>query len=88
MTRHDRRPTAQGTPITVALVIPGEGHLTSNELSIVPAAGISVAYPTGPWSEESRDTTAAGAAAMTLSARRALAEVALTVAAKDARPKT
>ena len=81
--RHERPPGTAGTLVTIPLVIPGSGQLTSNELNVVPKPGISVRYPSGEWTDETRDRAAGLPAELILSARRALARVVLGLSSAE-----
>ena len=79
---HEKLPAEASTPVTVPLVIPGEGQLTANDLSVVPRPGIALSYPPGPWSQEKQPQQTAGGAKLALAAERALAEVTLAVSSE------
>jgi hypothetical protein len=82
--RHDKPANVAKAPVSIPLVIAGEGQVTTNELVVVPKPGITVSYPAGgPWSEDPRNPQAANAQSLALSARRALAEVALVLNFKE-----
>ena len=76
--RHDKPSGGATTPVTIPLVIPGEGQLSGNELIVTPKAGISVQYSKGDWNDDT-PRHPAGSGELTLSARRALAKVVLAV---------
>ena len=71
------------TLIDVPLVIPGEGKLTSNQLTVVAKPGLSLAYPNGPWTEDASPSRAANATGLRLAANRAIPSVALAVSIKQ-----
>jgi hypothetical protein len=81
--RREKPPTEKSAPAVVPLVVPGEGQLTSNILSVVPKTGIAVSYPSGPWSEEPQSDASGNAPALMLTARRAIPEVTLAVSSKQ-----
>ncbi len=81
--RHERPAESTQTRVSIPLVIPGEGQVTTSELVVVPKAGISVNYPKGPWTDDSPNLQAPRGDSLTLSARRALAEVALALGYKE-----
>ena len=80
--RHDKPSGGATTPVTIPLVIPGEGQLSGNELIVTPKAGISVQYSKGDWSDDT-PRHPAGSGELTLSARRALAKVVLAVRSSE-----
>jgi len=82
--RHEKLATAANTLIGVPLVMPGEGKLSANELSIVPESGVTVTYPRGAWTENTRTTRAAAAGTLQLSAASAIPQVTLAVSFKEA----
>ncbi len=53
--RHDQPPAAAGSLVSIPLVIPGNGQLTSNELNATPQPGVAVRYPPGEWTDETRE---------------------------------
>jgi hypothetical protein len=71
------------TLIDVPLVIPGEGKLTSNQLTVAAKPGLSLAYPNGPWTEDASPSRAANATGLRLAASRAIPSVALAVSVKQ-----
>jgi hypothetical protein len=77
--RHEKPLSAASISVSVPLVVPGEGQLTTNELVVVPQNGIAVDYVPGPWSENAPAESPESAGSLALSARRALSEVALAV---------
>ncbi len=78
------QPASQTTSLVeVPLVIPGEGVLTSNRLTIEPASGISVSYPKGPWQHETQPGEPAELTGLRLSAASAIPRVALAVSFKE-----
>ena len=79
--RHDKLSSTSPLPLVIPLVIPGEGQLTSNELTVTTKTGISATYPSGPWIEEPRSKADAGAIA--LSVRCAIGDVTLSVVTKE-----
>jgi hypothetical protein len=81
--RQEKPAGAAQTLVHVPLIIPGEGQVTASEVVVMPAAGLDVSYPSGPWSMESAPTIVAGSQSLTLSARRALPEVTLRLAFKE-----
>jgi hypothetical protein len=82
VSRHEA-PAAQGSaPITVPLVMPGEGQLTANELYVLPRPGIDVTYPRGEWTQEAAERDSNGPAALALAARKAIGQVVLAASAK------
>ena len=80
---HDQLASLANTLVTVPLVMPGEGPLASNELSVVPKSGISVSYPKGPWTEAPRGDRSNNTAGLILTATSALPQVALAVSFKE-----
>ena len=76
---HEKLADQASTRVVVPLVIPGEGKLTHNQVTLAPESGVSVSYPRGPWTEASRGSRSAGATALTLTAENAIAEVDLAV---------
>ena len=52
---HERPPRQASTLVTVPLVVPGEGELTDNQLTVVTPPDISVHYPQGPWTAGTRE---------------------------------
>ncbi len=81
--RHERPLSAVASPLVVPLVTPGEGQVLANELNVASKSGVTASYAKGPWTEESRAGNSSNGAALTLSARRALPEVALSVISKQ-----
>ncbi len=81
--RHEKPAGATQMTLNVPLVIPGEGQVTTNEVVVVPAPGLDVSYPPGPWSMESAPSITAGSRTLTLSVRRALSDIALRLAFKE-----
>jgi hypothetical protein len=81
--RHDKPAGAGQIVVNVPLVVPGEGQVTASEVVVVPTPGLDVSYPAGPWSMESANLPTAASQTLTLSARRALTEVALKLAFKE-----
>ena len=81
---HEKLTTTANTTVNVPLVVPGEGQLTGNELTVATKPEITVSYTKGPWSEEMRSTSrTANGASLVLTARRAIAEVSLAAISKE-----
>jgi hypothetical protein len=80
---HDKLPAEGSAPLAVPLVIPGEGQMTANDLTVVPRPGIAVSYPPGPWTQEKQAEQTAGKARLVLAAERAIAEVKLAVSSEQ-----
>jgi hypothetical protein len=76
---HDELSDEATTLVSVPLVVPGEGALTSNELTAVSQPGIEVTYPRGPWVEETSPARATNPAVLRMSARSAIPSVDLAV---------
>jgi hypothetical protein len=72
----------------VPLVVPGEGELTDNQLTVIAEPGVSASYPQGPWSREGRSTEADDTGELVLTARRAIPEVMLAVTSKQSPAET
>jgi hypothetical protein len=80
-TRHQRPSSPASTRITIGLVMPGEGQLTANDLYVTPQPGITVSYPAGEWLQDNADSTPGSAAPLALTARKAVSQVPLVIAA-------
>jgi len=80
--RHEKPPSSADATVSVPLIVPGQGQVTSNELLISPMAGVIVAYNTGAWTKEARPAAEAPTG-LQLSARRALPEVTLALRSKQ-----
>ena len=80
---HEKLSTQTNTLVTVPLVIPGEGQVTSSELAVTPKSGISVSYPKGPWVEDPRNRRTADTHGLALTARRAVSEIVLALSSKE-----
>jgi hypothetical protein len=85
---HDKPPTQASSLVTVPLVVPGEGQLTDNQVTVLADPGVSASYPQGPWSREGRSTEADDSGELLLSARRAIPEVILAVSSKQSPTET
>jgi hypothetical protein len=85
---HDKPPTQASSLVNVPLVVPGEGQLTDNQLTVIAEPGVSASYPQGPWSREGRSTEADDTGELLLSARRAIPEVMLAVTSKQSPTET
>jgi hypothetical protein len=81
--RHEKPLNETVARVVVPLVVPGEGELTSNSLIVDPKSGIKVNYPSGPWSEERQGDPSGAAGNLSLTAPRALGDVALAVSSKQ-----
>ncbi|HEY2892559.1 MAG TPA: hypothetical protein VGJ16_00040, partial [Pirellulales bacterium] len=81
--RHER--SAAGPPgnISIPLILPFETQVTSNDLVVLPAQGISATYDEGPWSEDVSDFGTERAGTLLLNARRAIGEVELSLTLKQ-----
>lgn len=81
--RHER--PAGGSPgnISIPLIMPFETQVTSNDLVVMPAQGISATYDEGPWSEDVSDFGTERAGTLMLNARRALGDVELSLLFKQ-----
>jgi hypothetical protein len=74
--RYDKLSNRAIARVAIPLVMPGEGQLTANDVSISPHAGVSVSLPSDDnWSQEPRSETGADPGPLVLTARRALAQV-------------
>ena len=80
---HEKLSTQTNTLVTVPLVIPGEGQVTSSELVVAPKSGISVSYPKGPWVEDPRNRRTSDTNGLALMARRALSDIVLALSSKE-----
>jgi hypothetical protein len=76
---HERPRAEASTLVSVPLVVPAEGQLSGNTLTVMPKSGIVASYPPGPWRETSPREQAGDAAALALTAERAIPEVTLGV---------
>ncbi len=86
VTPHEKPVGTASTTVKIPLVIPGEGQLTTNELVVLPKAGISARCAKdskGAWTDDVRNRPAANGAELALSARRAIAEVALALSSTE-----
>jgi hypothetical protein len=80
---HGKLAEQSGTLLGVPLVVPGEGSLTSNELTVTSGPGISVSYPKGPWTADASGGRSIKSNGLRLSAASALGDVGLTVSFKQ-----
>lgn len=81
--RYDKLSNRANTRVVIPLVMPGEGQLTANDVSISVQSGISVSLPTDDnWSQEPRSETASDPGPLILSARRALSQVSLALSSR------
>lgn len=81
--RYDKLSNRANTRVVVPLVMPGEGQLTANDVSISPQAGVAISLPTdGSWNQEPRSETASDPGPLMLSARRALSQVNLALSSR------
>jgi hypothetical protein len=70
--------------IRVPLVMPSEGELTANELTVVPKSGVSAKLARGPWTEAKPTPRPANSNLLRLTASGATTEVALGVRRESA----
>jgi len=80
---HEKLSAQTNTLVTVPLVIPGEGQVTTSELIVTPKSGIAVSYPKGPWVEDPRNRRTSESSGLALMARRALGEIVLALSSKE-----
>lgn len=88
LARHEKLSSIANTVVTIPLVMPAEGQLTSNQLNVVSKSGVAVRIPKGEWSEEPRTTAAADSPGIALTARRALSRVALALTSTERRTES
>ncbi len=77
---HEKPLSTANATVKIPLVIPGEGQLTANELVVPRKNSVVASYAKsakGEWTEDARSRPATDTPDLTLSARRAIAEVAL-----------
>ncbi|MEX2112145.1 MAG: hypothetical protein WD845_03115 [Pirellulales bacterium] len=70
------------TLVHVPLVIPSEGSLISNELTVVSKPGLLVTYPKGPWIDKTSQLRSATPPALLLTANSAISFIDLAVSLK------
>ncbi len=80
---HEKPPRQASTLVTVPLVVPGEGELTENQLTVVTPPDISVHYPQGPWTTAGRASTSDDGVELSLEATSAIPEVTLAISSKQ-----
>lgn len=72
-------PEDDDASVTVPLVIPGDGQLADNRLTVATADGLAADYSSGPWKSVESPTPPSDASALVLTAGRALGDVTLTI---------
>jgi hypothetical protein len=81
--RHERAAGGSPASISIPLIMPFETQVTSNDLVVLPAQGISATYEEGPWTENISDVGTGRAGTLSLGARRTLGEVELSLTFKQ-----
>ncbi len=79
---HEQLADEANTLVNVPLVIPSEGSLLSNELTVVSKPGLLVTYPKGPWSNETPRLRSPVSSDLHLTASSAFSNVDLAVSLK------
>lgn len=83
LVRYDKLSNRANTRVVIPLVMPGEGQLTANDVSISAQSGVSISLPTdASWSQEPRSETTSDPGPLMLSARRALSQVTLALSSR------